>query len=45
MLANLNRYKGNSKKRKVRPTTGHKGAEGEQKYSSTLSLASALDGG
>jgi hypothetical protein len=28
---------------KVLPRTGHKGPEGEQKYSSTLSLTSALD--
>jgi hypothetical protein len=30
---------------KVHPRTGHKGPEGEQRYSSTLSLTSALDGG
>ena len=29
---------------KVRPRTGHEGPEGEQRYSSTLSLTSALDG-
>jgi hypothetical protein len=29
---------------KVRTRTGHEGPEGEQKYSSTLSLTSALDG-
>ena len=29
----------------VRHITGHEGAEGENKYSSTLSLTSALDGG
>ena len=32
------------KKGKVRPSTCHEGPEGEQKYSSTLSLSSALDG-
>ena len=31
-------------KSKVRPRTGHKGSESEQRYSSTLSLTSALDG-
>ena len=31
-------------KAKVRPTTGHEGPEGEQRYSSTPSLTSALDG-
>ena len=30
---------------KVHPATGHKGPEGEQRYSSALSLTSALDGG
>jgi len=30
-------------KGKVRPRTGHEGPEGEQRYSSTLSLTSALD--
>ena len=30
---------------KVRPRTGHEGPEGEQMYSSTLSLTSALDEG
>ena len=30
---------------KGHPITGHEGPEGEQKYSSTLSLTSALDGG
>ena len=30
---------------KVRPGRGHEGPEGEQIYSSTLSLTSALDGG
>jgi hypothetical protein len=29
----------------VCPRTGHKGPEGEQRYSSTLSLTLALDGG
>ena len=32
------------KKGKVRPRTDHEGPEGEQRYSSTLSLTSALDG-
>jgi hypothetical protein len=32
-------------KGKVRPRTGHEGPEGEQRYGSTLSLASALDEG
>jgi hypothetical protein len=32
-------------KGKVHPRTGHEGPEGEQRYSSTLSLISALDGG
>ena len=32
-------------KGKVRPGTGHEGSEGEQRYSSPLSLTSALDGG
>ena len=31
-------------KRKVHPRTGHEGPEGEQRYSSTLSLTLALDG-
>ena len=31
-------------KAKVRPTTSHEGPEGEQRYSSTPSLTSALDG-
>ena len=30
---------------KVHPKTGHKGPEGEQRYSSTLYLTSALEGG
>jgi hypothetical protein len=30
-------------KGKVHPRTGHEGPEGEQRYSSTLSLTSALD--
>ena len=34
-----------SKVREVHPRTGHEGPEGEQRYSSTLSLTSALDGG
>jgi hypothetical protein len=29
---------------KIRPRTGHEGPEAEQRYSSTLSLISALDG-
>jgi hypothetical protein len=32
-------------KGKVNPRTGHEGPEGEQRYSSTLSLTPALDGG
>jgi hypothetical protein len=32
-------------KGKVLPRTGHEGTEGEYRYSSTLSLTSALDGG
>ena len=32
------------RKGKGHPTTGHQGPEGEQRYSSTLSLTSALDG-
>ena len=32
-------------KGKVHPRTGHEGPEGEQRYSSTLTLISALDGG
>jgi hypothetical protein len=31
-------------KGKVHPRTGHEGPEGEHRYSSTLSLTSALDG-
>ena len=31
--------------KKVYPRTGHEGPEGEKRYSSTLSLTSALDGG
>ena len=31
-------------KGKVPPRTGHEGSEGEQRYSCTLSLTSALDG-
>jgi hypothetical protein len=34
----------NGRNGKGRPITGHKGPEREQKYSSTLSLTSALDG-
>jgi hypothetical protein len=30
---------------KVRPRTGHEGPEEEERYSSTLSLTSELDGG
>jgi hypothetical protein len=30
---------------KVYPITGHEGAEGEQRYNSTLSLTLVLDGG
>jgi len=32
-------------KGKFHPTIGHKGTEGEEKYSSTPSLTLALDGG
>jgi len=32
-------------KGKGHPTTGHEGPEGEQRYSYTLSLTSALEGG
>ena len=32
-------------KGKVRPRRGHEGPEGEQRYSSTLSITSALDVG
>ena len=32
-------------KGKVRPTTGHEGPEGEERYSASLSLTSALDEG
>jgi hypothetical protein len=35
----------NIPKGKVHPRTGHEGSEGEWRYSSTLSLNSALDGG
>jgi len=41
-LANNTDGKG---KGKVHPRTGHEGPEGEQRYSSTLSLTSALDRG
>jgi len=30
---------------KVHPNTGHESPEGKERYSSTLSLTSALDGG
>jgi len=40
---NVYRVEGNGKG-KDRPRTGHEGPEGEYKYSSTLSLTSALDG-
>jgi len=36
---NVSYCKGN-----LRPTTGHEGPEGEQKYNPTLSLTPALDG-
>jgi len=32
-------------KDKAHPTTGHEGPEWDKRYSSTLSLTSALDGG
>jgi len=32
-------------KGKVHSRTGHEGSKGEERYSSTLSLTSALDGG
>ena len=35
----------NLSKGKGLPTTGHEGQEGEQRYSSTLTLTSAIDGG
>jgi hypothetical protein len=42
----LDDFKKTSKgKGKVHPRTGHEGPEGEQEYSSTPSLTSALDGG
>ena len=34
-----------AQKRTVHPVTGHKGPEGKYRYSSTISLTSALDGG
>jgi hypothetical protein len=37
--------KGKGKRYKVYPTRGYEGPEGELRYSSTLSLTSALDGG
>ena len=36
-------HKGKAKD-KVHPRTGHKSSEGEQRYSSILSLTSALEG-
>jgi hypothetical protein len=43
----MNRYIGNPKKGKgkVRPRTDYEDPEGKQRYTSTLSLTSALDGG
>jgi len=38
------KHKGKGKG-KVHPRTGHEGPEGEERYSSTLSLTSALDEG
>jgi hypothetical protein len=38
-------YLHKGKVKKVRPITGHEGPEGEYRYSSTLSLTPALDGG
>jgi hypothetical protein len=46
----MNKVKGKLKlpiykvKDNVRPGTGHEGPQGENRYSSTLSLTSALDG-
>jgi len=40
-----NPIKENKGKGKLHPITGHKGPEGEQRYSSTFSLTSALDWG
>jgi len=40
--ANNNNNNNNNNKGKVHPVTGHKSTEGEQKYTSTLSLTSAL---
>jgi hypothetical protein len=37
-------FVGDRSKGKVHPRTGHEGPEGEKRYSSTLSLTSALDG-
>jgi hypothetical protein len=37
-------YDTNIRKGKVHPRTGNKGPEEEKKYSSTISLTSALDG-
>jgi hypothetical protein len=39
------RYQDKGKITQVRPRTRHEGQEGEQRYSSTLSLTSALNGG
>ena len=40
------KYKGKGEgKGKVHPRTGHKGPEGQQRYSSTVSLTLAQDGG
>jgi hypothetical protein len=44
LLQGFNVY-GEVGKGKVHPRTGHEGPEGEYRYSSTLSLTSALDGG
>ena len=40
----LVKYKRGKCKGKILPRTGHEGPEGEQMYSFTLSLTSALDG-
>ena len=39
------KFRHNEVKIKVHPRTGREGPEGEQRYSSTLPLTSALDGG
>ena len=44
-LQRNNNNNNNNNKGKVHPRTGHGGPEGEQRYSSTLSLTSVLDGG